>query len=277
MSLKGIAKQTVSIQDAGAYINDAGQKVEFGDAQHDAVAGTLLYTPESLAELEWPVETGASTTIRIDVTSESTQSAARRLVVEEQLADLVVLNFASARNVCGGFMKGAKAQEEDVARSSGIYRCLETVPEFYRVNREQTSLLYTDHMVYSPYVPWFRVKNRALLPDFYLASILTAPAPNAGEYLRRNPDGEAEVLDALRRRAAHVLNVARHQGHRNLLLGAWGCGVFRNDPASVASAFGDLLEGRFAADFDRVVFAVYDKSKTQNVLSAFQARLGTSM
>jgi uncharacterized protein (TIGR02452 family) len=79
-----------------------------------------------------------------------------RLVQEEGVDDPVVLNFASARNVGGGFLNGARAQEEDLARSCGLFRCLETQPEYYEVNRRTASLLYTDHIIYSPRVPWFR-------------------------------------------------------------------------------------------------------------------------
>lgn len=273
MSLKGIAKETVTIQDAGLYTNESGETVRFEDAQRRAVAATLLYTPEMLAALDREAERTDPCEMKIEVTDESTQAAASRLVEEDGIDDLVVLNFASARNVGGGFMKGAKAQEEDVARSSGVFRCLEAAPEFYRINRQQSSLLYTDHIIYSPSVPWFRVTNRALLPNTFLASIITAPAPNAGEHLRREPDGQDEIADALRRRARYVLNVARKHSHRNLLLGAWGCGVFRNDPKSVALAFREHLENQFATAFDRVLFAVYDKSKEQRTLVSFRTTL----
>ena len=98
------------------------------------------------------------------------------------------------------------------------------------VNRAQKSLLYTDHMIYSPSVPWFRTRSTNLLDYFFLASVITAPAPNAGQVLRRAPDASPEIEACVRRRAGMVLAVARELGHRNLLLGAWGCGVFRNDP-----------------------------------------------
>jgi uncharacterized protein (TIGR02452 family) len=66
---------------------------------------------------------------------------------------------------------------------------------------------------------------------------------------------------------------AGDQGHRSLLLGAWGCGVFQNDPAMVADAFGQWLESpRFQGCFDRVTFAIYDSSQSQATLKAFQAR-----
>jgi uncharacterized protein (TIGR02452 family) len=209
----------------------------------------------------------------IEVTDETTQAAAHRLVSLEGGPDLVLLNFASARNPGGGFIKGAKAQEEDLARCSGLYPCLLTQPEYYEVNRAQDSMLYTDHLIYSPQVPWFRVHNRELLDDYFLASVMTAPAPNAGQALNRDPNSTPEIEQALRRRAGYVLAIAQAQGHRTLLLGAWGCGVFRNNPSMVADAFGQWLESRrFQGCFERVVFGIYDSSKNQNTLRAFKDR-----
>ena len=103
--------------------------------------------------------------------------------------------------------------------------------------------------------------------------MITAPAPNAGVVLSRESDALPRIEAALRRRAGLVLAVAADNGHRTVLLGAWGCGVFRNDPALVADAFGKWLESdKFAGAFDRAVFAIYDSSKDQATLSAFMQR-----
>jgi uncharacterized protein (TIGR02452 family) len=56
-----------------------------------------------------------------------------------------------------------------------------------------------------------------------------------------------------------------------VVLGAWGCGVFRNDPAQVADAFRTLLGpgGRFARSFEHVVFGVLDRTPGRVVREAF--------
>jgi uncharacterized protein (TIGR02452 family) len=83
-----------------------------------------------------------------------------------------------------------------------------------------------------------------------------------------------EIVTTLVRRAAYVLTVAEAQGHRTLLLGAWGCGVFRNRPADVAEAFMSHLEqDRFRHSFRRVEFAVYDSAPGQPNLVAFRERV----
>lgn len=70
-----------------------------------------------------------------------------------------------------------------------------------------------------------------------------------------------------------MLQIAAHHGHRALVLGAWGCGVFRNDPRACAEAFARALEALPDA-FDRVVFAVYERGGDGPNLRAFRAVLG---
>jgi len=207
------------------------------------------------------------------VTNETTAAAGRRLVASEGLAGVAALNFASARHPGGGFLGGAKAQEEDLARCSALYACLEPSRTYYDANRRSVSLIYTDHIVWSPGVPFFRDQRLDLLEQPFLLSIITAPAPNAGEEIRREPGARGEIHAALGRRARLVLAAAVRSGHRTLVLGAWGCGVFRNDPDPVAAAFDEALDVARGA-FDRVVFAVRERGGEGPNLRAFKKRFG---
>lgn len=270
MSLKEKAQETLRWLEDGGFRAEDGTWVDFADAQRAAVEGSFVLTPEAGAELLGAAVGVKAEPPRTTVTSERTQEAVRRLVDAGQ-DDLVVLNFASARNPGGGFIRGAKAQEEDLARCSGLYPCLLPQQRYYTVNRAHASLIYTDHLIYSPQVPWFRTRGRAWPDRVCLASVITAPAPNAGEVLRRDAAAGPAIEAALRHRAGLVLALARSRGHRNLLLGGWGCGVFRNDPAMVADAFGTWLESdTFSGAFDEVTFAVFDHTKL--VLGAFETR-----
>jgi uncharacterized protein (TIGR02452 family) len=277
MSLTGTAKETLEILERGEFVARDGKVVNFAIEQKLAEKNTKLYRPEEVKDLLDKIgSVDRQSKLTIEVTNETTQVAAHRLVTSEGCQDLVLLNFASARNPGGGFINGAKAQEEDLARCSGLYPCLLTQPEYYEVNRANDSLLYNDYLIYSPQVPWIRVRNRELLDRYFLASVITAPAPNAGQVLRRDPDAMPEIETALRQRAGYVLAVARDNGHRSLLLGAWGCGVFRNEPSMVADAFGQWLESQhFEGCFERVVFGIYDSSKTKDTLQAFQERFNS--
>ncbi|HEY1097507.1 MAG TPA: TIGR02452 family protein, partial [Myxococcota bacterium] len=204
------------------------------------------------------------------VTDESTGDAARRLFGMHG-DDVVALNFASARNPGGGFLGGAKAQEEDLARCSALYPTQLTQRDYYGVNRRDDDLVYSDHIIVSPSVPFFRDRQLRLVDVPYLVTIVTAPAPNAGEVLRRDPTAQTRISTALRRRARLVLAAAARSGARHLVLGAWGCGVFRNDPVEVASVFATLLDEGWACAYSSITFAVLDRSKAQTTVAAFRA------
>jgi uncharacterized protein (TIGR02452 family) len=270
MGLAGLAQETLEIVARGAYLTPSGNTVSIASEVSYAVSNTALYRPEELAVLvSRPGRGGARP--KIEVVAETTAMGARRLSAEG--TRVVALNFASAKNPGGGFLGGAKAQEEDLARCSALYTCQLTQREYYDANRSYESLLYTDHLIYSPDVPFFRDDKLELLEKPFLASVITSPAPNAGEVLNRKKNARPAIRAALERRAAMVLAVAEERGHRVLVLGAWGCGVFRNDPAEVAAVFAAHLESpRFSGAFDHVAFSIWDSTKTRAVLTAFQSQ-----
>lgn len=273
MSLKGIAEETVGIAGRGEYVAPSGRPVSFLDAVERAMQGTVLYRPGDFQRLSPPEPLVGRGPPRIEVTSEKTGAASRRLVEEEGVTDAVALNFASAKNPGGGFLGGAKAQEEDLARCSALYPCLLTQREYYDANRAQSSLLYTDHILYSPEVPFFRDEGLTLLEQPFCVSVITAPAPNAGAAARNTPELLPRIPGVLQARALKVLQVAADQGHRTLVLGAWGCGAFRNEPRDAAEAFAQALDA-FPGVFERVVFAVWERGGDGPNLQAFRERFG---
>jgi uncharacterized protein (TIGR02452 family) len=273
MGTSSSAKQTLAVIERGGYTSPSGREVSLRTEIDAAIAGTCLYRPGDFDALAARDARATAAPPRIEVTAETTAEAGRRLVHGEREAHVVALNFASAKNPGGGFLGGAKAQEEDLARCSALYRCLTTQRVYYDENRAHPSLLYTDHIIYSPAVPFFRDERLQLLDEPFLLSIITSPAPNAGEHLRRNPQAHDEIRATLESRARKVLAVAAAHGHRCLVLGAWGCGVFRNDPVVVAEAFaGALAEPWLAGAFDRVVFGVHDRAGHN--FRAFSQRFG---
>ncbi|MGC5381560.1 TIGR02452 family protein [Micromonospora sp. DT68] len=259
--LREIARQTVAIAESGRYRNDAGDEVVLGGAIRAAIAGTRHHLPDDVLALG-NAEPGAGT---VEVTYESTLQAAHRVG-----SDAACLVFASAKNPGGGFLGGAKAQEESVARASALYPCLLAAPDFYAFHRGQRDLRYSDRVIYSPDVPVFRDDKGNLLDQPYTTSFLTAAAPNLGAIIRNQPEHTTDVPAVLARRARRVLEVAAAHGRRTVVLGAWGCGVFRNDPATVADAFAEALQ--VVDRFDHVVFAIRDGLPGTPVYRAFVQR-----
>ncbi|MET9600599.1 TIGR02452 family protein [Streptomyces sp. NPDC006459] len=258
--LREIARENAQILAAGGYRTRSGRQVELAAALAEAKAGTRIYGPNRVIPDERLVSGGGVTVV--EVTGESSTVAARRLATvtaaDPDPAPVAVLNFASARNPGGGYVRGAKAQEEALCRASALYETLLEAPEYYEIHRAERSTFYTDRVIHSPGVPVFRDDRGGLLETPFRAGFLTSPAPNAGTIRRQEPERVAEIPGALARRAELVLEVAAVHGYRRLVLGAWGCGVFRNDPEQVAEAFRGLLAGRFAGVFERVVFGILD-------------------
>ncbi|MGW0148923.1 MULTISPECIES: TIGR02452 family protein [unclassified Streptomyces] len=261
--LRGIAKETEEIVAAGSYRAPDGREVSLAAVVRAARESTRMFGPDPV-----PVPDAAPVTTSFEVTGESSLEAARRLG-----AGTAVLNFASARNPGGGFLNGAQAQEEALCRASALYTCLRAAPAFYDHHRAHRDPFYTDRVIHAPGVPVFRDDRGRLLAEPYTAGFLTAAAPNAGVVRRTVPERAGELPRALAVRAERVLEVAAAHGYRRLVLGAWGCGVFQNDPARVAEAFRGLLEpgGRFGSAFERVVFGVLDRTRDGATRAAFAA------
>jgi uncharacterized protein (TIGR02452 family) len=193
--------------------------------------------------------------------------------------DVCCLNFASAKNPGGGFLKGSQAQEESLARASGLYSCLLKAPTYYQSNRSKRNAMYEDLIIYSPDVPVFRNDNDELLEDPWKTAIITAPAPNRGVLIQNNRklsktkmrEFESLIQEVFEARIDMVLATAMNYNHRHIVLGAWGTGVFKNDPRIVANLFKNaLMKECFKGAFDTIVFAVLDTTKDCATFNAFE-------
>ena len=269
MDRKAIARETLEILDRGWYDGPAG-RVEIGDDHRASVEKSRFIPAEETPAL--PPCAGEEKT-RFSLWDCSTVRAV--LDLTGQGAEKVgVLNFASAKNPGGGFLNGAMDQEESLAASGGLYRTLTPHEGYYRRNRACGTMMYTGCAIYSPDVVFFRDEKFRLLPRPVTASVLTLPAVNLGQVMQKGEDLPA-AWAAMRGRMARALELFGAMGDRTLVLGAYGCGVFRNDPRQVARWWRELLaEPAFADRFPRVVFAVLDGSRSQSCHAAFWEELG---
>ncbi|MFE0647306.1 TIGR02452 family protein [Streptomyces sp. NPDC059534] len=264
--LRAIARQTEEIVATGHYQAPDGRTVSLAEDLAAALSGTRLHGPGPVA-----VTPDTDRTPTLDVTGESSLAAARRMTAADATRPVAVLNFASARNPGGGYLNGAQAQEEALCRASALHATLLRAPDYYAHHRADRDVFYTDRVIHSPRVPVFRDDHGALLAAPFTVGFLTSPAPNAGVVRRTTPERAHRLPAALASRSERVLETAAAAGYRRLVLGAWGCGVFMNDPADVAGAFQRLLtgNGRFAGHFEEVVFAVLDRSSGARTRAAF--------
>jgi uncharacterized protein (TIGR02452 family) len=261
-----LAAETLAILQAGQYTNPSGRAVNLGQQLRRAKDGTCSYPPEA----QVPAPAFPDRPTRIEVVNASTLEIARGLAAKGH--PVAALNFASAKNPGGGFLTGAQAQEESLARASGLYAMLLGDP-MYDHHRALKDPMYTTWVIYSPDVPVFRLDEGLLLDEPYLCSFLTSPAANVGALHHREQRGD-EIRRVMHERVERVLAVAALHGHEVLVLGAWGCGVFQNDPKQIAELFQSALGGRFRGAFTHVVFAVLDSSGEKRSLGPFEQVFG---
>ena len=265
-----LAQQTLEILNSGHYVTPAGSNISIATTMQNSISNTILYRPSDFPA-ELPVNK-KFTEVRTEVTAETTLEAAARIVRKNSSSNPLCLNFASARNPGGGFLNGSQAQEESLARSSGLYVSLTSQMEMYEFNRRERSLLYSDYMIYSPEVPVIRNDDGALLENPFNVSFITSPAPNAGAVKKNEPNNAKFIQPTMATRMRKLLWVAAKHQHSTLILGAWGCGVFQNNPAQVANLFAQFLSegGEFYGCFEKIVHAVFDRSAGQETYEAFR-------
>lgn len=262
-----IARDTIEIVAAGRYTNASGQKVLVRHLVETAMDGTVSYPPD--APLPNVVPSDRKTDF--EVVNDTTLAAARNLVADGFKP--VALNFASARNPGGGFLNGARAQEESLCRASALYACING-NAMYRHHAPMPGGFYTNYAIYSPVVPVFKDDDGHRLDEPYLCAFVTSPAVNAGVYAKEHKPGRRDVVrDEMVARIEKVLTVMAGHGHDAAVLGAWGCGVFRNDPEMIAELFANALRTRFAGVFAKVVFAVLDTGDGETI-RPFEERFG---
>ncbi|WP_257985718.1 TIGR02452 family protein [Bacillus sp. M6-12] len=250
-----------------------GKTVSILKELNDSIYGSALYKPEELDELlNQEFQNQIESTV-IEVTGETTLEASKRLL-DEGYIQVSALNFASAKNPGGGFLTGSRAQEESIARSSGLYPAIAQMKEMYDYNRGRKTGMYSDYMIFSPKVPVFRHDKGYLLEKPYLLSVITSPAVNAGIVREREKEKVKNINEVMLVRIKKILAIAKAQKQEALVLGAFGCGVFGNNPVAVAKLFKEALEdASFKNQFKKIVFAVYEGTPQKPMLSTFKQSL----
>lgn len=174
---------------------------------------------------------------------------------------VAVLNFANPENPGGGVQNGAMAQEECLCRSSNLYPCLcdkSVFADFYLYHRNLRSFFYSDRLIYTKGVTVFKDDSDVpqLMPEneWFQVDVITCSAP----YIARRKYTNKTVLKELfKSRIKNIFEAAVDNGAEVLVLGAFGCGAFKNPPEIVAKAFHEVIEeNAYHTKFKRIVFAI---------------------
>ena len=240
-SLSAAEQRNISIYEENSRLV-ANKDSAIGQSAHYSIGWTTLYSGSVKARPAYP---GSKRTETLVVNTDTVTAI-------QECVDTIpaVLNFASAKHPGGGYINGRTAQEECLCRASTLYYVLDTQKGFYDHHNAMSDQMYSNLMIYSSNIMFFRDKHGTRVNPF-TADVITAAAPN-------NSNGElkqSDVYHVVRSRVSKILDITTKHGRKTLILGAWGCGVFKNDPVVIANAFKDSIN-EFNRPIDTILFAI---------------------
>lgn len=270
-----ILRETMKIAEEGTYL--CGEKEVTLPFDFDQIKAVRLYTAEQVKQL---LETTQAAPLckyepHIVLRNQDTLEAAFELNEKrrEGEREVLILNFANPHRPGGGIRSKPGTQEEHLCVKTTVLISLESKDAwpFYQSNLDAGTQAQTDTILFSPNTAVIRNPDLSLREDPFPVSVMTVSAPIAS---RMEPEELPDLEDILARRIRGMLRAAIAEGYTRLVLGAWGCGNFGNDPAVVARLFHNALNetgnGSTAAEhFEDVVMAVLDNSEELLRYNAF--------
>jgi uncharacterized protein (TIGR02452 family) len=189
-----------------------------------------------------------------------------------------VLNMASEKKAGGGVKNGAKAQEESLFRCSNLF---DTVDQKYYP-------LSDDELIYTNDAAFFKDKKYEYMREVFFCDVVTIAAINLNKNSKYDDikkewvDGIVDKEDDYEALMKNKIRFMLHNAIKNdvdvMILGAWGCGVFKNDPNEVARMFKEvLIDEHYARLFIKIVFAVInDRNSVADNYQIFYDTLNNS-
>ena len=253
-------------------MNFIGENDRLSYSVTKSIENSRFYSADTLPEIPEKGQKKGEVTL----TRSRTFEAAVRLSGELPGRRICVLNFASATNPGGGVKNGSRAQEECLCRCSTLYPTLDRQEMwdcYYSVNRQLRDPLHTDACIYSPDI--IICKSDIVYPErlpeeeWVTVDVITCAAPNLRSEIIVSDD---ELKRLHISRAEHIMRSAIDNGADVLVLGAFGCGAFMNDPYIVASAYRDAVD-RYDTYFERIEFAIFCADYESENYRAFAEKL----
>ena len=224
---------------------------------------------------------------RFDTPAEVIVSQRRSFEAAKKYSDkrVCVLNFASSTRVGGGVTTGAGAQEECLCRCSTLYFAIgdnETKKKFHDTHYRQLksgrlNSLYNDDCIYSPGITVFKsdIELPKLMPEneWYNVDVITCAAPNLNSRYDNISIKDKDLRELHKKRARRILDIAVSEGEDVIILGAFGCGAFRNPPQIVAQVFAEVMQD-FLCHFETIEYAVFHTQRETANFDEFKKYLG---
>jgi len=267
LNLVQVFQETLNALRAGRYTAPSGQVVTFDIAQMQQ--GTRLYN--GMADLALPPLVRNPTT-QIHVVNEDSVTEGLRLKREFGY-NVAVVNFANEDTPGGGVVNGARAQEEALCRTTGLYYSIDPRLNTHLVFPNGRYKIPEFGSIFSPSVPVLRRPEGDRFQ--WMDGVETLPFISSAAYHPGNRPQDPLTAEAgMKQKIRMQIATAMHHGCDAIVLGAFGCGAFRNLPEDVARWTREVLMEDFCRGaFRHISFAVYvapGSARDQNNLQVFQ-------
>lgn len=194
----------------------------------------------------------------IIVESNTNFNAAKKYM---QYGKTAVLNFANPHNPGGGVHNGAMAQEECLCRSSNLYSCISNqnvFKDYYLYHKNMGHYFFSDRLIYTKGVTVFKDDSDVpeIMPknEWFNVDVITCAAPYIA---KRKYTNKAVLKELFKGRIKNIFEAAIDNDIEVIILGAFGCGAFKNPPEVVAKAFHEVIdENNYSSYFKKIVFAI---------------------
>ncbi|KAJ6510841.1 hypothetical protein C8R45DRAFT_965346 [Mycena sanguinolenta] len=271
-----IAHDTLAAVKRGSYTVDLSTETHTLPDLASVNSSTIYFGPDALEDWQTAVAPKRSTSTEFVIYQATTLEGIRFCINPSSSASnhphISVLNFASGTSPGGGFLGGARAQEETLARSSNLHSSLSSAAAlpFYSAHRTSKDPRSSHAMVLTPNVRFVRDDAGAWVAPADV-DVLTSAAVNVNNLrksLRIPEEGplpghiSTDVSSIMRERMARILCAMARSGAEEVILGSFGTGAFRNNVEFVAQTWADLLCGEqapFRDVFRKVIFAIVDR------------------
>ena len=251
-----LGQAAVDIIDGGGY-SHCGNWIDLTTALKRERDQKYSISPDA----ELPLASPRFDKTTIQIANETSLMAARRFS-KRGLVPLV-LNFANGVSPGGGFLHGSRAQEETLCFSSTLYASLVGDP-FYLRHRKRSDKASSTHTILS-HATVFCDDTYETISEPWTMGVMTCAAP----VCRPNEIEPSRAKELMDERIRRVLSIASAYGYEYLVLGAWGCGAFRNNPEHTALSFRAAIEMEQKGKFSEVVFAISDWSAERRFIKPF--------
>ncbi len=287
MNYIDILTDTLSIIAQGYYIKD-GKKIDLKLSQDEMKEARVFLPSEIHALKKYKPSQRCFSLGKCGYGCENIDSFTKarnnyinyRYLFDDKDKEILVLNFANPVNPGGGVRNGARAQEEDLCRTSSLLCSLESdkASKYYKYNKKRDTYMGSDGIIITPKVEIMKDANGNLLDDSVIVAVMTCAAPIITYGIKGI--SEKKYQELFFNRITSMLRVAVYMGYKHLVLGAFGCGAFGNDAKVVSDLFYKALKefevnGMRESDlFKRIDFAVLSKSPEQYNYKEFYRNFG---